>query len=226
MDGSGIRDLALGAIYLPYDQEGPPPTPEFSNPKPRKGPPPTPEVRALAAYAGEGKRDLLLGCDANALQGRGSKDTNRRGELLTNFLVENSLVTLNRGSKDTNRRGELLTNFLVENSLVTLNRGNKPTFVTANRAEVVDITVSTPRLASWVKQWRVSDEPSLTDHRYVTFNIEVPQGENWLIGGPKKWHSYVRNAYGADEFIPEALEELNRRKKQIYGNPIKKVILG
>ncbi|KAK9752427.1 hypothetical protein QE152_g4235 [Popillia japonica] len=58
---------------------------------------------------------------------------------------------------------------------LTLNRGNKPTFVTANLAEVIDITVSTPRLASWVKQWRVSDEPSLSDHRYVRFNIEVPQ---------------------------------------------------
>ncbi|KAK9731375.1 Endonuclease-reverse transcriptase [Popillia japonica] len=72
-------------------------------------------------------------------------------------------------------RGELLTNFLAENGLTTLNRGNKPTFETASRAEVIDITVSTPRLAMWVKQWHVSDEPSLSDHRYVRFDIELPQ---------------------------------------------------
>ncbi|KAK9721931.1 hypothetical protein QE152_g19959 [Popillia japonica] len=51
MDGSGAGDLVLGSAYLPFDQEGPPPTTE---------------VRALVAYAGERKRDLLLGCDANA----------------------------------------------------------------------------------------------------------------------------------------------------------------
>ncbi|KAK9745978.1 hypothetical protein QE152_g6454 [Popillia japonica] len=102
MDGSGVRDLVLGSVYLPYDQEGPPPTP-----------------------GGESTCGLW--------------------------------------------------------SLVTLNRGNKRTFVTANTAEVIDITVSKPRLASWVKQWRVSDEPSLSDHRYVIFDIEVPQVCNMIV---------------------------------------------
>ncbi|KAK9717534.1 Endonuclease-reverse transcriptase [Popillia japonica] len=128
MDGSGAGDLVLGSAYLPFDQEGPPPTTE---------------VRALVAYAGERRRELLLGCDANA---------------------HHSVW----GSTGINRRGELLTNFLAENGLTTLNRGNKPTFETASRAEVIDITVSTPRLAMWVKQWHVSGEPSLSDHRYVS----------------------------------------------------------
>lgn len=97
---SGARNLLLGSVCLPFDQEGPPPTPE---------------VRTLMAYAGKRKRDLLFVCDANAHHNVwGSTGINRRGEL-----------------------------------------------------EVIDITVCTPRLAMSVKQWHVSNKPSLSDHRYM-----------------------------------------------------------
>ncbi|GJQ73756.1 hypothetical protein Trydic_g14088 [Trypoxylus dichotomus] len=51
MHNSGTRDLLLGSAYLPYHQEGPPPTSE---------------VKTLMSYAGAHKLQLLLGCDANA----------------------------------------------------------------------------------------------------------------------------------------------------------------
>ncbi|GJQ68737.1 hypothetical protein Trydic_g17269 [Trypoxylus dichotomus] len=100
------------------------------------------------SHAEAHKLQLLLGCDASAHHTIwGSTGTNKRGE---------SLITHTNG-------------------LVTLNRGNKPTFVTVSRAEVIDVTVCTPRFARWVKQWHVSDEPSLSDHRYIRFDIELPQ---------------------------------------------------
>ncbi|GJQ68337.1 hypothetical protein Trydic_g16931 [Trypoxylus dichotomus] len=112
MHNSGTRDLLLGSAYLPYVQEGPPPTSE--------------------------------------------------------------------GSTDTNKRGESLISHFVTNGLVTLNRGNKPTFVTVSRAEVIDVTVCTPRFARWVKQWHVSDEPSLSDqdsilncHRRIKTAVDI-----------------------------------------------------
>ncbi|KAK9719490.1 hypothetical protein QE152_g22660 [Popillia japonica] len=78
MDGSGARDLLLGSVYLPYDQEGPPPTME---------------VRALVAHAGGRKRDLLLGRDANAHHNVwGSTGINRRANTI-DFIEAGPSVT-------------------------------------------------------------------------------------------------------------------------------------
>ncbi|GJQ70299.1 hypothetical protein Trydic_g22737 [Trypoxylus dichotomus] len=82
-----MRNLLLRSAYLPYDQEGPPPTSE---------------VKALMSYAEAHKLQFLLGCDPNAHHTIwGSTDTNKRGESLISHFVTNGLVTLNRGNKPT-----------------------------------------------------------------------------------------------------------------------------
>ncbi|GJQ67895.1 hypothetical protein Trydic_g16655 [Trypoxylus dichotomus] len=164
---SETRNLLLGSAYLPYDQEGPPPTSE---------------VKTLMSYSEAHKLQFLLGCDANA---------------------HHTIW----GSTDTNKRGESLISHFVTNGLVTLNRGNKPTFVTVSRAEVIDVTVCTPRFARWVKQWHVSDEPSLSDHRYIRFDIELPQ-VNKMYRNPSNcnWDAYR-------ERLIEELERCPRRFK-------------
>ncbi|GJQ79071.1 hypothetical protein Trydic_g5327 [Trypoxylus dichotomus] len=111
-------------------------------------------------------------------------------------------------STGTNKRGESLINHFVTNGLVTLNRGNKPTFVTVSRAEVIDVTVCRPRFARWVKQWHVSDEPSLSDHRYIRFDIELPQVSKMSYRNPRNcnWDAYR-------ERLIEKLERCSRRIK-------------
>ncbi|KAK9686849.1 hypothetical protein QE152_g36894 [Popillia japonica] len=99
MDGSGAGDLVLGSAYLPFDQEGPPPTTE-------------------------------------------------------------------------------------------------PTFETASRAEVIDITVSTPRLAMWVKQWHVSDEPSLSDHSDSNMYLICNTKEGDINAKFHLWKSPTRDKKG------------------------------
>lgn len=47
-----------------------------------------------------------------------------------------------------------------------LNRDNTPMFVIANRQEVIDIIVATVAISSTVHNWHVSDELSLSDHRF------------------------------------------------------------
>ncbi|GJQ85857.1 hypothetical protein Trydic_g15317 [Trypoxylus dichotomus] len=86
--------------------------------------------------------------------------------------------------------------------------GNKPTFVTVSRTEVIDVTVCTLRFARWVKHWHVSDEPSLSDHRYIRFDIELQQVSKMSYRNPGNctWDAYR-------ERLIEELERCPRRIK-------------
>jgi hypothetical protein len=96
----------------------------------------------------EGLRQIL-GCDANA-----------------HHLVW--------GSSDCNVRGELLLEHIMNYNLYILNRGNEPTFVTAIRSEVLDITLCSGSCFDMIEDWRVSDEETLSDHRLIKFTIACP----------------------------------------------------
>jgi hypothetical protein len=62
--------------------------------------------------------------------------------------------------------------YLVNLNLNILNQGNKPTFVISNRREAIDLTLRTNWIGNLVRNWKVSDEPSLSDHRYIIFQID------------------------------------------------------
>jgi hypothetical protein len=69
-----------------------------------------------------------------------------------------------------------------------LNHGNEPTCVVSNR-NVTDFILQTNRISNLVSNWHVPDEPFLSDHRYVCFQIgnmvinqttfRAPKGTNW-----------------------------------------------
>jgi hypothetical protein len=61
--------------------------------------------------------------------------------------------------------------YLVSLNLNILNQGNEPTFVTCKRKEVIDLTQGTNKISNLLNKWQVSDEPSLSDHRYICFQI-------------------------------------------------------
>ncbi|OXU31462.1 hypothetical protein TSAR_000800 [Trichomalopsis sarcophagae] len=73
------------------------------------------------------------------------------------------------GSSDTNGRGDALLQYLVTTSLYIMNRGREPTFYNSVRGEVIDLTMCTSGTKGWVGSWRVSNEPSLSHHRYIQF---------------------------------------------------------
>jgi hypothetical protein len=43
--------------------------------------------------------------------------------------------------------------------------------VVHNRKEVIDLTLGTNERGNLVSNWHASDEPSLSDHRYICFQI-------------------------------------------------------
>jgi hypothetical protein len=81
----GCKKLIVASAYLPHDSDEPPPTKE---------------VRNITDYCHSGKKQLIIGCDANAhhtLWGR--TGTNPRGESLIEYTVSSNLNILNHGNE-------------------------------------------------------------------------------------------------------------------------------
>lgn len=70
-------------------------------------------------------------------------------------------------SSDTNRRGELLVEYLTTTCLDIQNVGCEPTFANKIRQEVIDITLMTQNLSNRIKNWAVSCEETLSDHKEI-----------------------------------------------------------
>jgi hypothetical protein len=70
-------------------------------------------------------------------------------------------------STSSNPRGERPVEFLESLNLNIFNHGNEPTFVVCNMKEVIDLTLGSNKIVNLVSNWHVSDELSLSDHRYI-----------------------------------------------------------
>ncbi|XP_071580756.1 uncharacterized protein [Temnothorax nylanderi] len=117
--------------------------------------PPQRNMVELVAYAKEKGLELLLRSDAKS-----------------HHLVW--------GSTDINPRGESLLNFVMNIDLQILNRRTEPTFLDSRRQEVIDITLCTRGVLDLVAGWRVSNEPSGSDHRQIRFDlVRVQKDEKW-----------------------------------------------
>ncbi len=97
------------------------------------------------------------------------------------------------GSTDTNSRGEELLDFIMSSNLQLLNKGNTPTFVTSRREEVLDITLVSSSFASMIKNWFVSEDDSLSDHRQIHFEIVASKIPRRWVRNPRRtnWEVYA-----------------------------------
>jgi hypothetical protein len=102
----GCEELIVASTYLPYDSDEPPPSKE---------------MRDIMDYCQSRKKQLIVGCDANAHH-------------------------IFWGSSGTNPRGESLVELLVSSNLNILNQCNEPIFVVCNRKEVTDLTLGTNKI--------------------------------------------------------------------------------
>nr|XP_012215699.1 PREDICTED: uncharacterized protein LOC105668092 [Linepithema humile] len=89
--------------------------------------------------------------------------------------------------------------------LEILNTGDEPTFCTIARREVLDITVCSRQLIQEVVEWRVSTEPSLSDHRQISFRIATARGKEVKFKNPRKtkWDSYRENLANSLKGFPK-----------------------
>lgn len=150
------KDLTVISLNTKFGEEGPAEILVGSAymPYDSADPPPPIEVRNLIEYANDRGLELLLGCDANSHH-------------------------YGWGSSDVNPRGESLQDFIMGAGLLILNRGHEFTFMDSRRREVVDLTLCTNGLSDKVQDWRVSQEPSGSDHRQIHMSLQHTQAAVW-----------------------------------------------
>jgi hypothetical protein len=84
------------------------------------------------------------------------------------------------------------------NGLDIMNRGKRPTFVTTNRQEVIDITISTLYAGNLIKDWHVTEEVTCSDHRYIRFTVRGINHSVKIYRNPRrtKWESFRTDLSG------------------------------
>lgn len=100
------------------------------------------------------------------------------------------------GSKSTNARGETLMDWITK-ELVLINQGNKPTFLPDplkpnERSSCIDITVASTNIAKLLNGWKVLDEDSHSDHRWIQFDLSstAPEVEMTRSKRSTNWNKF------------------------------------
>lgn len=75
------------------------------------------------------------------------------------------------GMRVTDKRGQIITEWIAENDLVIVNKGKKPTFQRREYSSILDLTLATHGINSKIVKWEVSDRESLSDHNYIIYEV-------------------------------------------------------
>jgi hypothetical protein len=111
-------------------------------------------------------------------------------------------------------RGEAIMEYLVSLNLKILNWGNEPTFVVNKRKVAIDLKTGTNRISNPVNNWHVSDELSLSNHRYIGFQIGNMIINRTAFGDHKRtnWESYKDDLKLYLETISWSMHMINDRQ--------------
>lgn len=75
------------------------------------------------------------------------------------------------GTKTTDRRGEIVGDWIAQNNLAVVNKGEEPTFQRRDCTSIIDITLATTDAICLITHWEVSHKESLSDHKYIMFEV-------------------------------------------------------
>lgn len=123
--------------------------------------PPPAMIQKLISFCQKQHLQFVIGCDANAHHS-------------------------SWGSTDNNKRGESLFNYLSSNDICVLNEGREPTYSFNGREEVLDISFCSPETFPLIKNWHVSKEISLSDHRHIIFDVSLASNPTAQKRNPRK----------------------------------------
>nr|CAI5847758.1 unnamed protein product [Callosobruchus analis] len=94
-----------------------------------------------------------------------------RGETI--ILGDLNAKSIDWGAPSTDRRGKILCEWLATMDMVVMNDGLLPTFSRRTSQSFIDVTFATQELAKNISKWEVLDEESLSDHRYIYFEVNT-----------------------------------------------------
>ena len=112
------------------------------------------------------------------------------------------------GSEENNFRGEQFFNYLLKSNLVLCNLGNEATFFNKKSKTIVDVTLITSGYCYLIKNWRVSKEASLSDHAWITFNLDLCLNKEAPFINPQcaDWEKFSLTVNAA---LTSPLEDIN-----------------
>ncbi|KAK9686214.1 Endonuclease-reverse transcriptase [Popillia japonica] len=78
------------------------------------------------------------------------------------------------GAPIVDNKGTYWTEWISTKNLIVHNTGDKPTFVRGDTKSHIDVTMSTNSIAKHISNWEVLEKESLTEHKYIYFEIGGP----------------------------------------------------
>jgi hypothetical protein len=106
------------------------------------------------------------------------------------------------GSSFSNSRGNALLEVIARRDMVILNDGISPTFRRRGQQSFLDLTLCSGHASHRVHGWRVLEEETWSDHRYVEFRIQMEAG-NPLPTPSATWRASMLNMEVARQAIGE-----------------------
>ncbi|XP_031332840.1 uncharacterized protein LOC116163131 [Photinus pyralis] len=100
------------------------------------------------------------------------KDLRGRGK---SFVVAGDLNAASTvwGCEKTNKRGNMVEEMAAVMDLMVVNEGNAHTFERGESRSIIDITLASGGSTNFnVRNWKVENEETLSDHKYISFNID------------------------------------------------------
>lgn len=91
------------------------------------------------------------------------------------------------GMNLTDARGQIIADWIATNDLVVNNKGSKPTFTHQNYGSILDLTLTTVKVASHIENWDVLEIESLSDHKYIMFDVQEKRQLNEIIPQMQRW---------------------------------------
>nr|CAH7734154.1 unnamed protein product [Callosobruchus chinensis] len=190
--GDGSIRILFASVYLPYDfVEAPPAT----------------AMRRTVEYGVNRGKHLILGLDPNAHHvAWGSTNTNRRGEYLTNYIIESNLSLMNQGRKPTfqQRRGNILREDVLDMTLewgvLNDHSASEHNYISFHiKSTCVKETYRNPRRTDWE-----------TFRKELVNNLESldPDSEREVKGMASAPQSALINSY--TESCPETIKRTNK----------------
>lgn len=132
------------------------------------------------------------------------------------------------GSTVTDQRGDELSSLIASLDLSVCNRGKIPTFERGVSRSILDVTFASHLTARQVRDWKVLNEETRSDHKYLFFKLDtytergsrVSAGWSWKKLNPEKMEKYLneqehpRDAQELMEIMRGACDAAMPRRKQ------------
>lgn len=102
-------------------------------------------------------------------------------------------------------------NIWLAQTFIILSKGKGPTFVTSNRKEVIDLKIGAYNIGDLVINWHVSNEISLSNHRYILLQAGDLQVSRLIHRDPKRtnWEFYREDLKARLGFVPRVMHTVH-----------------